>query len=169
MSFRLLCTLCVLHIMLLLSRPPIWTQLPQTGQSEMPGYKTLWDKCAALNLLLLRLFCVEMQFLGYNETKKLSIVQFIMRNYREISTVVCAGQHDVRKQLRGNFHLCQMKLLVLAAPEATGRCNCCICGGGGASTYLTCQKIFFGFIQKRRIWSSPKVFSCPGPWEERLP
>ena len=83
-----------------------------------------------------------MQFLGYNETKKLSIVhvQFIMRNYREISTVVCAGQHDVRKQLRGNFHLCQMKLLVLAAPEATGRCNCCICGGGGASTYLTCQK-----------------------------
>ena len=59
LSFRLLCTLCVLHIMLWLSRPPIWTQLPQTRQSKMPGYKTLWDKCAALNLLLLRLFCVK--------------------------------------------------------------------------------------------------------------
>ena len=96
-----------------------------------------------------------MQFLGYNETKKLSIVQFIMRNYRKISTVVCAGQHDVRKQLRGNFHLCQMKLLVLAAPEATGRCNCCICGGGGASTYLTWQKTFW-FHPKRKNLVKPE-------------
>ena len=104
-----------------------------------------------------------MQFLGYNETKKLSIVQFIMRNYWEISTVVCAGQHDVRKQLRGNFHLCQMKLLVLAAPEATGRCNCCICGGGGASTYLTCQKIFFGFIQKEEFGQARKCFPVLDP------